>query len=62
MNTDEKRDNLLNWVKEYGISEDIREAIIDLGTEGAVSFVRAWFDGWGEAQWIVAYYTENPPV
>lgn len=53
----EKTPDLMYWVKEYGIEEDIRNVLADDGTEAAVSFLRTWFDGWGDAERIVEQFT-----
>ncbi len=50
-------DNLLKWVKEYEIEQEIRDKLCD-GYWEAVLFVETYFDGWGEAERIVSYYAQ----
>ena len=61
---DDERFQLLAWVKEYEIEKEIVDIMADCGANGetdgyaeAVKFVETYFDGWGEAEWIVSYYT-----
>lgn len=53
-----KTDQLMEWVDEYGIRENIQDVISDDGYDAAVVFVYQWFDGWGEADAIVSFMFE----
>jgi len=56
-NEDKERYKLLYWVNEYQIADEIHDILIESGYQEAIEFVDRYFDGWGESEWIVSYFS-----
>jgi hypothetical protein len=54
----EERENLMNWVSEYGLETEIIDHLIDFGHEETVEWLEGWFDGIGDADRIVSWFAE----
>ena len=50
-------EELLGWIDEWGIETELLDYFVtEHNFEQRVEFVREWFDGWGDADAIVAHY------